>query len=104
MTASEPPTPHRFCFVGTCEKPDVNAPDEGTWPTCSDKVPACAEHLYLVPLKQRHDKIHAFTPRPYGQRGCWYCGAVEAEHCTAPAPEAALSCYDENETRESCRR
>jgi hypothetical protein len=43
----------RVCFVGTCGKPDVNAPDEGTWPTCSKYPPACVEHLAFVPPPQR---------------------------------------------------
>jgi hypothetical protein len=44
---------HRICFVGTCGKPDVNAPDEGTWPTCSKYPPACVDHLAFVPPPQR---------------------------------------------------
>jgi hypothetical protein len=54
-----PPAPvasspaHRICFVGTCGKPDVNAPDEGTWPTCSKYPPACVDHLAFVPPPQR---------------------------------------------------
>ncbi len=49
---AERPT-HRICFVGTCGKPDVNAPDDGTWPTCSKYPPACVEHLTFVPPPQR---------------------------------------------------
>lgn len=44
----------RTCFIHGCGKPDVNAPSEqGTWPTASRYPPACSDHLYLVPPKQR---------------------------------------------------
>jgi hypothetical protein len=66
-----PPAPvasspaHRICFVGTCGKPDVNAPDEGTWPTCSKYPPACVDHLAFVPPPQR--KGVASSPAASGE-------------------------------------
>lgn len=62
--------PSRQCFVSGCGKPDVNAPNEGTWPTCSQFPPACSEHLYLVPRQSR--RLRGQTPPSQG----WEQGAI----------------------------
>jgi hypothetical protein len=62
MTPQDGAPNHRICFVGTCGKPDINAPDEGTWPTCSKYPPACVEHIGFVPPPQRKASLTSAAP------------------------------------------
>ncbi len=75
----------RTCFVGMCNKPDVNAPDEGTWPTCSKYPPACIDHLAFVPPPQRRDRNIKYSTDFGCDQRCWtlsevmrcsYCGSL----------------------------
>jgi hypothetical protein len=43
----------RICAIVGCEEPDVIAPHDGTWPTCSGKMPICRDHLLTVSQNQR---------------------------------------------------
>lgn len=85
----------RICAIVDCGKRDDVAPYDGTWPTCSGKMPLCREHRITAAAARASASAHEVTF--FGT--CTIHGAYDGEGCPTcrtPNPKCGIpgcGCY-----------